>query len=223
MTKSNRANLIVAGFVSLYSVCFFASSARADVLATDTWGEEATGCCGEGLGAPFQNGAAMVMYYDPLYENDYSNALFKDKFWTNADAGSDYTADSSNEPNFNAFVALLTNGVNDRIRFQTVPLKANNTIDLKLSKSNSFLESIVLANKSPGLHGIDLVGSTVTSIVTHIKDISIVNDFQSYHITAHGTYSYIGVPNPVPEPSAIVLAVCGALTLISSRRRRNAQ
>lgn len=145
------------------------------------------------------------------------HTLFDDVFAVNGDAGLLYTATSVSEPNFAAFTALLTDGIDQRIGYNT-----------STGGTDRFESFFFGAGSS--LNGIDFQGFSISRYELFIDQASIESpgsdpnadgNWTDYDVSA--TFRIFGEQNSanvVPEPATMILFGTGIAGAFARRRKQ---
>lgn len=191
--------------------------ARGDVLV-GTWKSTAFPNSNGGV-AQVLTGVRRVWYYGP--DPFASINLFEGITLRPGDAGRTFEANAANDPHFTAFVANLSNGVNNTIGVAHVYVPG-----LSIPWSASVHDEQTFANY-PGASGHwDFASTPITRIVMRIDRAVMVSpgsnpngdgNWTDYNF-AHTLLFYSEVPEPGAVPTATLcgLAACG----VRWRRRR---
>jgi hypothetical protein len=140
--------------------------------------------------------------------------IFPNDPWTPSDLGSTRTVSASTDPNFNRFVSLLTDGIDEFVG-----------LDERLHLMDGSTEGWggVFNPESTTIR--DWKGYKIDSISMRLDQLSIVSPGRN--ITKDGIwtdYSWIFTVSAngtaIPEPSTWALLLLGAVTLLGSCRRR---
>jgi len=142
----------------------------------------------------------------PLYDMISWNFTEAHIGWT-----SEITAGTS--PNFDNFVAKLTNGIDDYLFIKSTPVWPLPFPPIALPPS-SLLESELIDGIGDG---VDFEGYTIDSITLTVNELFLDYDEFSTHCSYDITYTINGME--VPEPVTILLLGLGGLAL---RKRRKA-
>jgi hypothetical protein len=134
------------------------------------------------------------------------SGIFSMSLGTN-DAGRTFFANALNEPGFGGFVAGLTDGVNNYIRFQNGP-----PITLGLGLEQFYL---VRPAATP-----DLAGYEITQIGFRVNNFYDYFDVQENSYFRQLDYSLDFYGAPVPEPSTWALLGLGGAAALLLRRTR---
>jgi hypothetical protein len=162
-------------------------------------------------------GIGMIKDFGPSFGDLFS--IFKGTIITPADVGRTFTATQATDSEFNDFVSLLTNGI-------------NNFVDINYKEINGFAGGGVGTSENFFINDptkIDFFGNTIDSINLQINSFSITRSisdgFISSSFSAVTTLSINGQPStiskPVPESSsALSILAFGALGVGVMRKRR---
>jgi hypothetical protein len=204
-------------FVLLF--CLIAYSVRADSLLASTHYTESGG------------GAALVsdhlrldIFYPAFFGSpDPSNPpsdLFRQFAIHASDVGTIYTLDQTNGgPNFEAFVAFLTNGINDPLTVLAGPG------DFGGGGTVPGYENTILTGLPFGSNGFDLHGFNISHITLEFTELTIVSPGSDPNHNGQWTdYTCMAdvriYGEPVPEPSTEVMCVTGMILLCAASSRR---
>jgi hypothetical protein len=163
-------------------------------------------------------GIGTIKDFGPSFGDLFS--IFKGTIITPSDVGRTFTATQATDSEFNDFVSLLTNGI-------------NNFVDINYQELNGFAGGRVGTSENFFMNNptkIDFFGNTIDSINLQINSFSITriiseNVFISSSFFAVATLSINGQPStiskPVPESSsALSILAFGALGVGVMRKRR---
>jgi hypothetical protein len=163
-----------------------------------------------GRGIPFNNEFQVEMsIFEPIpgapisFPRPSDPVLFKGTILTASDAGRTLTATQGTDPEFNNFVAFLTNGQPDQINVNFLGIGGIGTG-----------ESFLTGNSN----SIDFLGSTINSISLRINSLTVFNTpldnperLALNTFSTNFTVSVEGQPSnidkPVPEPLTILGSV----------------
>lgn len=120
------------------------------------------------------------------------NAIFTDDVFTKADVGRTLTITRATDPNFNAIVSKMTDGIPQAIIFWFVPSPAVNI------SGSGINESFVLFGKQSD-PTIDLHGNQISSFSLTLNSLQINNSTTDSSFNASITFSAA-----IPEPGASV-------------------
>lgn len=143
------------------------------------------------VGGPFGTGPAL----DPIF------AQFS---WTPSDAGRTVTVTSGNDPNFNAFATLLTDGRPEELVLYQAAGPAPTFME-----GSGFRESDVVFGNGIDPR-VDMHGYQIESLSMELVSMSIQNpadDSGSYMVNYNIVFSGSGHPVPEPAFAAVLLSV----------------
>jgi hypothetical protein len=163
-------------------------------------------------------------YYDyplPRVIPPARNQVFDRIAFSPGTVGQTFTENAQSDPDFTAFVADLTNGLDNGIArsfFQVSP----DVVDLRpsgiIEGESYYLRAATGGNK-------DLIGNTITSLSARLNSLSFSQvDPQGPGIPGTrytGTFTVTVEGVPLPEPGAVPLFVALALLVATLRRRTN--
>ncbi|MGE0384637.1 MAG: hypothetical protein AB7Q97_07880 [Gammaproteobacteria bacterium] len=146
--------------------------------------------------------------------SDIGTVVFEDFVFSEADAGRTVRLEGvADDPQFDAFVARATDGVDDDFRHDAIGVEGG-------GRGMIDLESQRIATPFPW-PGPDLAGIDVTALELFIAEITInpLAGFSQQNWTVSGELRFIAavVPEPVPLPAGLVPL---AVALAALRRRR---
>jgi hypothetical protein len=195
-----HASRFLLGLLSLACLTALVSPARAAVIWDRT--------LFAGFGVNHTNPATSFTTQLGTAPNQFAvpDLLFDQIILSQASVGVTYDATAANDPDFNAVVQSLTDGIDNRAVYDSYGS----------SQSNLF-------NNVVGGNGIDLAGFQIDKFTMTLVSRTVLipgsdpnhdgqwhDDFRTYRFTAEGA--------PVPEPSSLVLAAAALAAFIVRRR-----
>lgn len=125
-----------------------------------------------------------------------------------------FTLDGAADPQLAAFLARATNGRDDDFRVDVIGLDGGG-IGRVAPESGMLLPGVTVT-------GPDLDGYTLSSLELFIDEIVIDSQAAAggFHWRVSGELRFIGAPDPVPVPGALVLFASALSGVAFARRRR---
>jgi hypothetical protein len=138
--------------------------------------------------------------------------IFSNVQWTVADVGNTVTISAFTDPDFNAFTAMLTDGIQEWIGFGEYSHPAFN---LQFSSDN---ETLDIWGQDPPNGPKDLQGYQIDSYSITLNSLSISNDAVAGTANYTVDYTFSANGEPLPEPSSLGMLLAAGLVLVRRRQ-----
>jgi hypothetical protein len=153
----------------------------------------------------------MTRFLDPTSVVPQTQ-IFPNVQWTVADVGSTVTITAFNDPGFDSFTAMLTDGVQEWIAFGRYSHPAFNLV------FSSDDETLDVWGQDPINGPKDLQGYQIDSYSITLNSLSISNDAVAGTANYTVDYTFTANGEAVPEPSSLGMFLAVGLILVRRRR-----